>query len=235
MTSEKTEVTIPALDPREALSANEFLVMANDFEIDSPEVRAIADEDLARLKKQRSRLEDKRKELKSPIIEAGRRVDEMFRPMIDLLDRAGAILGGKIITFDRELAAIRAKQVREAQAAAEAQRKQLAEQAERLEAAGAVEAAASVKEAASLVSAPVIPLEVQASERSTTKRVTWSAEVTDVMALVRAVAAGQVPLEALSPNMTYLNGRARLEKEALKIDGVKSVGTESLTSKRALA
>ena len=234
MTSEKTEVTIPALDPREALSANEFLVMANDFEIDSPEVRAIADEDLARLKKQRSRLEDKRK-LKSPIIEAGRRVDEMFRPMIDLLDRAGAILGGKIITFDRELAAIRAKQVREAQAAAEAQRKQLAEQAERLEAAGAVEAAASVKEAASLVSAPVIPLEVQASERSTTKRVTWSAEVTDVMALVRAVAAGQVPLEALSPNMTYLNGRARLEKEALKIDGVKSVGTESLTSKRAVA
>ena len=141
MTAEKTQVIIPALDPSEALSAHEFLVMAGDFEIDSPDVRAIADEDLARMKKQRSRLEDMRKELKAPILEAGRRIDEMFRPMVDLIDRAAGILSGKIIAFDRELAAARAKLAREAQEAAEAQRKLLADQAKQLEAAGAVEAA----------------------------------------------------------------------------------------------
>lgn len=232
MTAEKTQVIIPPLDASEASSAQEFLAMANDFVIDSIDVRAIADDDLAKLKKQRARLEEKRKDLKAPILEAGRRIDEMFKPMIDLLDRGSSILSGKILAFDRELAAARAKAAREAEAAAAAQKKKLEDEAKELENAGAVEAAAAVKEAAVLVSAPVIPLHVPTSERSTAKRTTWHAEVTDLKALLKAVLDGTVPLEAVAPNMGYLNGRARLEHESMQIPGVKPVGEESLAAKR---
>lgn len=55
---------------------------------------------------------------------------------------------------------------------------------------------------------------------------TYSAEVTDLMLLVKAVAAGTVPLEAVQANAAYLNRRAVDSKDALAIPGVKVVKTE---------
>jgi hypothetical protein len=54
-------------------------------------------------------------------------------------------------------------------------------------------------------------------------RETWSAQVTDMMALVKAVAAGQQPLSLLVVNIPGLNGMARALKGALNIPGVKAV------------
>ena len=55
-----------------------------------------------------------------------------------------------------------------------------------------------------------------------TRRV-WSAEVTDLMALVKAVAAGTVPIQAIEANMVFLNGQSRMLKSALAYPGVRSV------------
>jgi len=54
-------------------------------------------------------------------------------------------------------------------------------------------------------------------------RRTWGAEVTDLMALVKAVAAGQVPIQAIEPNAVFLNQQARALKSALSYPGVRSV------------
>lgn len=54
-------------------------------------------------------------------------------------------------------------------------------------------------------------------------RKTWSADVTDLMSLVKAVAAGQAPLMALSANTAFLNNQARAMKQALNYPGVKAV------------
>jgi hypothetical protein len=50
----------------------------------------------------------------------------------------------------------------------------------------------------------------------------WSAHVTDLMKLVRAVAAGEQPLALLEPNMTALNGLARSLKDEMKVPGVEA-------------
>lgn len=60
-------------------------------------------------------------------------------------------------------------------------------------------------------------------------RVTWSAEVTDLLALVQAVAAGQVPLKVLQPDSTVLNTMARALKESLALPGVKAVARREPT------
>lgn len=52
---------------------------------------------------------------------------------------------------------------------------------------------------------------------------TWSAEVTDLMALVKAVAAGQVPIQAIEANSVFLNQQARALKSALNYPGVLAI------------
>jgi len=232
MSELKTVVSVPEIPAELSSSAQSLLGIANDFVIDSEDTRQMGDSELAGIKRQRKKLEDLRTELKAPMLEAGRRVDALFKPMIETCDRAIAILQPKILNYDRELAAARAEEQRKAQEAADEQKRRLEAQAAALQSSGATEAAAAVKEAATLVTAPHIPIAVSTAVRSTVTRVTWSAEVTNLMDLVLAVAIGEAPLQALQADMTYLNGRARTDKEALKIPGVKAVPTESLAAKR---
>lgn len=51
----------------------------------------------------------------------------------------------------------------------------------------------------------------------------WHAEVTDLRALVEAVADGRVPLAALLPNAEFLDEAAIRDREALAIPGVRAV------------
>lgn len=94
-----------------------------------------------------------------------------------------------------------------------------ADEVARLKAEGAtkkeVEAVKSGK-----VAVPLPPAPVAAPTVGRKPVVYWSAEVTDKMALVKAVAAGKVPLMALEANMTYLNGQAKLLKSEFAVPGV---------------
>lgn len=51
----------------------------------------------------------------------------------------------------------------------------------------------------------------------------WHAEVVDLMALVRAVADGRVPLGAVLPNPAFLDDAAARDRESLDIPGVRAV------------
>ena len=53
-------------------------------------------------------------------------------------------------------------------------------------------------------------------------RTIWKHQVTDLMALVKAVAAGQAPLTAIQANDVFLGQQARSLKDALRIPGVKT-------------
>lgn len=54
---------------------------------------------------------------------------------------------------------------------------------------------------------------------------TWNAEVTDLSALVRAVAAKKVPIVAVEANMKFLNEQAKSLEKMLDYPGVKAVKT----------
>ena len=58
----------------------------------------------------------------------------------------------------------------------------------------------------------------------------WSAEVTDFLALVNAVAAGQVPLACLLPNQAALNQQARALKQSMTYPGVKAIRTTTVAA-----
>lgn len=119
-----------------------------------------------------------------------------------------------------------------AQEEARKEREKLEARAAKAAAAGKEEKAAALATAASAVVAPIVmPTTPKVSGIST--RTTYRAEVSNLMELVKAVAAGTVPLMALQANQTFLNNQARAMKETLAYPGVRPVQETGLASRSA--
>lgn len=117
-----------------------------------------------------------------------------------------------------------------AQEEARKQREKLEAQAAKAAEKGKVEKAAVLQATAASVVSPIIPTTTPKLAGVST-RVTWKAEVTDLMTLVKAVAAGTVPLNALLADNAFLNGQARAMKDTLAYPGVKAVQETGLSSR----
>ncbi len=63
-------------------------------------------------------------------------------------------------------------------------------------------------------------------------RGTWSAQVTDLMQLVKAVAAGAAPIQCLTANMVHLNQQARSMQDALRYPGVRAISSSNISAAR---
>lgn len=87
-----------------------------------------------------------------------------------------------------------------------------------LEAGGNSEAADLVLESPSV--APAIELPKTTAVKGVSYRDIYSAVVTDKLAFIMAVAAGKIPLEAVTENGPFLNNQAKAFKGALKYPGV---------------
>jgi hypothetical protein len=83
-------------------------------------------------------------------------------------------------------------------------------------------------EAAPIVVPVIAPVMQTATVAGVSERKTWSAELTDIAALVAHVATHPECINYLLPNMPALNSLARSQHEAMRIPGVRAVGTTSL-------
>lgn len=95
-------------------------------------------------------------------------------------------------------------------------------QAVALEQNGHKAAAEAVIAAPVVAPAVYVPKTTPTGFGNATRRV-WGAEVTDLMALVKAVSSGQVPIQAIEANSVFLNQQARALKAALQYPGVRAV------------
>lgn len=82
--------------------------------------------------------------------------------------------------------------------------------------------------AEAVIAAPVVAPAVYVQKTTPTgfgnaTRRTWGAEVTDLMALVKAVAAETVPIQAIEANTVFLGQQARALKSTLQYPGVRAV------------
>ena len=118
------------------------------------------------------------------------------------------------------------KRQREEAARIEAEQKAAEEEsrlaeAEELEKAGEHEAAAQVLDEPIVTAPPPAPAASAPKVKGVSMRETWSAEVVDLLKLVKAVAAGTVPLAAVQANGKVLNEQARSLKAELRWPGIK--------------
>lgn len=218
-------------DPSAALvlaaKAQTALTGATGFVIDSSDMYDIAADDLRYVKALQKEVEEKRTSITGPLNQAVKAVNDLFRAPKERLEQAEATLKRAMVawTTEQERLAIEARRVAEEAARAERARmeeaaRQAQTEAEMAAEAGDMEAAAIAQahaEAAALTAQVVTiapAVEVPTKVAGISGRVAYSAEVVDLMELVRAVAAGQAPVECLQADTKFLNAQARAFKRA---------------------
>lgn len=208
------------------LAEAETFAITSDFQYEQ------SGEFLRRLKAKEGELSSIRLSITRPIDQAKARVLDLFRPAGDRLEKAERAIKGAMLTFSREQEQRRREQQAKLDEAARKETERLRALAEAQRERGE-ERRADV----TMSRAETVPVVIVAP--STPKvggiamRVTWRAEVDDVLALARAVGAGEQPPHLITANMAALNTLARGAKEGLNIPGVRAVSEEGIAARAA--
>lgn len=226
-----TTETVEILSAREAAAdaqteAMFVLAGASAFAVTTQEEAKMASAQMNAIHVREKDIEDMRKRLKAPILEAGRAIDEEFRKPLETLRQAKAAYKRELGAF---LAAERKRAAEEAERArreAEKQRAALERQQQKAEEKGDVQKASQLAYRAATVPVVAPPPAAKVSGIASTE--TWKAEVVDKAALVKAIADGLYPLDWLQVDQSALNLQARSLKNNLNIPGVRAVSNSSV-------
>lgn len=170
-----------------------------------------------------------------PVIEAAHKAHkaacDQKKSLYAPFEAAKKIVDAKQIAWYRAEQARAAEERRKAEEEArkKAEEEQLAA-AEILQKEGLSQAAEAVLEMPTVVPKVTVAEPVKAGGES--YRELWSAEVVDLMALVKAVAEGRQPLAYLEPSMSTLNKAAAMFKGTVSIPGIK-IKSETIIARRA--
>lgn len=211
-------------DPATFARAEELLRVLADF---AQKVTEFFAEDIANAHKTWSTLTAKRKKQLDPLLEAKQTLSARYAEF----NRAEKLRAERE-RAEREAAALKAEQERlaaeAAQLEAQAEAVPTVEQAQELR-----QEAAQVRHEAATVQAPVIPINrAVAPSKGISAREKWTFEVTDKAAIVKAVAAGTLSLEALDVNPVYFRARATADKGTVTIPGVRFYDAGSVAVRR---
>ena len=179
-------------------------------------------------------LQAAQKETEAFFKEIKTQIDSIKKPVLadehaaaDVIEEAKKRLGKMLTEWNRKQREIQEAANRAAREEAERLvREDLLERAVDLELSGEVE------QAEALLQEPVENHVVQVQTRVATRasgqvsKTTYSATVTNLLELVKAVAAGKAPLQAIKADESYLNKKASLEKEGFSVPGCKLNRTE---------
>ena len=205
---------------------------AEGFEITSQESYNLANAFGRRIKQSMKTIDD----YCDPVIEAAHKAHkaacDQKKALYAPFEAAKKIIDSKQIAWYR---AEQARAAEERRKAEEEARKKAEEEAlaraQELQDMGMNEAAEEA------ISQPVVIEKVTVAEPvragGESFRETWKAEVVDLMALVKAVAAGTQPLAYLEANMPVLNKAASMFKGSVQIPGVKIV-SDTIIARRTV-
>lgn len=200
--------------------AEHTLVILEDIKISTTEQYELAGEHLKSIKAQMKRVKEIKTRIKAPIIEAGKQVDALFDAPLKNLERSERALKVAMIGYQDELERRRREQEAKLQEQQRRERDRLARRAEQAAAKGNVDKAEELRQQADMTTAPVIANPVPGI-KGISRSTTWKAEVTDLMALARAVVAGEVPANVIMADMRVLGQQARALGEAMRYPGVR--------------
>lgn len=212
-----------------AQQAEDMLANAEAFKVANAADYDLAAQSLKAVKSRQSQLKALRESIVKPMLAALDAARDLFRRPEAMLERAEAMLKSAMSAYDEEQERQRREAQRKLDEAAERERRKLAQQAERAAAKGNVDKAAELQERAAMT-VPPIALPGRPEVSGISRRETWSAEVTDMRALVRGVAEGNVPLAAIEANQKFLNGQARALRSELRYPGVRAVSKRTIAS-----
>ncbi len=227
------------------------IVIAKSFVITTQGDYQLAADQLRQIKQKGKILEEQRKNMTKPLDDSKKAIMDFFRKPGEFLTEAESIIKGAMLLYSKAEEARRQEKERKARAEAERIREEAQAKAEKEqeEARKQAEEAAAIardmgdeelakqimEEETSPVAQIVILPEVQAAiapkVQGASIRKTFSCEVVDKMALVRAILEGTAHPRFLVPDMAALRNEATYAREEFNIPGCKVVIKEIVASR----
>ena len=215
---------------QETTVAEELVVAAENLTIHNSDEADGAADWLKDIKAKFKALEDKRTAIVKPINDSVKEINALFKRPQGVLGKAEGYIKSAILKWNRvEQDRIRKEKERE-EKLAESRRKRFETLAAKAEDAGNEQKAEEFRHKGESVEVEVTQEKVENPTGTFVVR-RWKAEVTNLDMLIQAAAKGQVSIEALEPNLPFLNGLAKRLKGAIKIPGIKFVEEESISSR----
>jgi hypothetical protein len=190
--------------------SQEILAELQTIEIETQDDYDLVRGTMTEARSRRAVLDDARKKLVAPIDAARAAVQDLFAPPIKQWRDVEAACKERIAEHAQR------------QAAADARAAQ--ELAARVQEAGGVDRAVEVADVLEAAPDPVVTSGVTLATR-------WEAEVTDLRALVQAVASGGVPLELLRPDDSALRIYARAHRDSAPVPGVRIYSVQEVRAR----
>ncbi len=213
-------VSIPTPDPTPMREAELALAWAKQFPITSPAAYACAAEERKSIKRQWKALEELRKKTLKPFDDGRKGVNGLFTPALGCLEEADDIM-------ERGMLDYRASEQHAAQEAARAEAERLRVEQEAL--ATMAEKCGDPETAEDLRGQEVyVPVAAPVAAEGTWPTTRWHAELTDIVALCKAVADGTAPAELVQLNQPAANRLATALRDAVSYPGLRFVSTTSL-------
>ena len=214
-----------ALAARYNSQADADLLMAKSVLVTTDDEYVVAGELRLRIDADRKKAEQIEELVTKPLWDHWKFLKGLFKPSIEKRTEACGILSRQRLVYDKKKQ-YEADQIhREHEEAARKEQARLdklaEEKARRAEAKGDTERAEEIRQ-----TVPQVPLPIPSAApilprvSGIAKQQYFHAKVTDLAALVTAVAAGEVPMEAILANEPWLNKTAGALKASMKYPGV---------------
>ncbi|MDE2106142.1 MAG: hypothetical protein KGL39_53460 [Patescibacteria group bacterium] len=229
MLLETSELSSALDDDDRALQAQSDaqFALAQIYIIDSQESLSAAADEMNAIQMIKRKLEKRQAEITKPINDALTSVRALFKPSIDRCEEAKGLLSGRIVSYREQVRVEREEAERRARAEWAARQAEMRAEAAQAAEAGEILRADELVETAAVMPVPEVAIP-EAKATGMNVRVTWTAEVTDRDALLRAVLAGTVPSDAVQVNQSMLNNSARAMKAEMHWPGMRVVRTETV-------
>lgn len=226
----RTSTAMPTQEDAERAIATVAIQVPATYDIYTATQYDEAVEFLRDIKGRKQDLEKQKKLITAPLRQAMNALLALFKEPEQHLNDAENGTKRAMVAYQKQL-----REAAEAEAArrrdeAEKERKKLEARADKLEEKGKAEQAEALREQAETVQAPVVYAGIPKSQGIQT-RTYWRAEVTDLMALVKAVAAGEQPITYLEANQSTLNAAAKASKKSANIPGVRVYSEDGIAAR----
>jgi len=177
--------------------------------------------------------EERRKYQKDPILESGRRVDEMYKPLIAMYEKARRVLKGAASDYLEEQENIRREEERIEHEKADKERRRKEDLARKARERGDHKKAQEHQQVATNTTPRTVEPTIEKPKGMVFREI-WSAEVTDIEKLIVAVGSqisakhvgedmtgrALIPVDVLIPDTKRLNKLASSMKDMFYIPGV---------------
>lgn len=228
MTDESKVTTLIVEQPDEALfkQSENWLAIAETFEITSSDIALNAGDSLKKIKFLAKELEQKRTAITKPINQALREINALFKPAKDWLSQAERLMKTKLLSYQAEQERIAQEAQRKIDEEARKERMRLEKAAALAAQAGMDDRAEELREEveAQVEEAQTAPAVQSAAPKieGVVTRKTWKADVTDKSLFIQHVASKRPDLIALIQiNQSALNAQARSLKGSLDLPGIR--------------